>query len=198
MKLTGFLDSMWTLRTCASFGGRRRASIMVKSCNTLVHRESGLKENIPDWWKMKFITQLPDVHDNYRCIQPPNFVGKSYKYDLVVPLGDTDTSGRTRHASYVKYFIDNITIASHRNFFSILSTTIQDFIIKRLSMVHLSPTLIGDTLTVECFVDPQDEMMIHCFVSKDDLISWYGCLEYYQNTMEGPEFEPISHWMDYP
>ena len=181
MKLTGFLDTMYTVRTSATFGGRQKASIMLRSCNSLVHRESGLKEKIPDWWRVKFLRHLPGSHDIYRPIEPPDYVGKTFEHKIVVPLRDTDTSGRLHHPSFVKYFIDNISIAAHRNFFPTLTNRNLDFCIKRLSMVHLSPTVIGDELCVESFVDPQYKSMIHCLVSKDDTLTWYGCLEYYEN-----------------
>ncbi|XP_005095002.1 uncharacterized protein LOC101859847 [Aplysia californica] len=197
LKLTGMMETMYTIRSSATFGGRHRASIMVKSCNSLVHRESGLAEKIPDWWRLKFLRLLPEMPDNYRPVMPPDCLGKTFSHHVVVPLRDTDTSGRTRHPSYVRYLIDNISIAAYRNFFPALANSMHDFYIRRVSMVHFSPSVWGDSLVVESFLDPLDELMIHCFVSKDGEIKWYGCLEYYENTSI-PEQEPIPYQLNYP
>lgn len=197
LRLTGMMDTMYTIRSSATFGGRQKASIVMKSCNTLVHRESGLTEQIPDWWKMKFLRLLPEVPDNYRPVQPPDSIGKTFSHHVVVTLRDTDTSGRTRHASYIRYFLDNISIAANRGFYPNMANKLQDYYVMRISAVHFSPSVWGDSLVVETFQDLVDQLKLHCFVSKDGAIKWYGCLEYYEFMYE-PELEPPAFLLSYP
>ncbi|GFO43403.1 hypothetical protein PoB_006990800 [Plakobranchus ocellatus] len=196
LKLTGMMDTMYTIRTSATFGGRQKASIMIKSCNALVHRESGLTEQIPEWWRHKFLRLLPTIPDNYRPIEPPNCVGKTFSHHVVVPLRDTDTSGRTRHPSYVRYFTDNISIAANRNFYPALSNMLHDYYTMRISVLHFSPSVWGDSLIVETFQDLENELKLHCFVSKGGHIKWYGCLEFYEIMFE-PEVEPFPYMLNY-
>ncbi|CAL1529116.1 unnamed protein product [Lymnaea stagnalis] len=197
LRLTGMMDTMYTVRSSATFGGRQRASIMVKSCNSLVHRESGLTEQIPDWWRLKFLRLLPEMPDNYRPVQPPDSVGKTFSHNVLVPLRDTDTSGRTRHPSYTRYFQDNISIAASHNFYPNLANMLHDYYVMRISVVHFSPSVWGDSLVVETFQDPKDELKLHCFISKDGSIKWYGCLEYYEAMCE-PEVETPAYMLKYP
>ncbi|RUS68668.1 hypothetical protein EGW08_023569 [Elysia chlorotica] len=197
LKLTGMMDTMYTIRTSATFGGRQKASIMMKSCNTLVHRESGLTEQIPDWFREKFLHLLPEIPDNYRPVEPPNCIGKTFSHHVVVPLRDTDSSGRTRHPSYVRYFTDNISIAANKNFYPALANMLHDYYTMRLSVVHFSPSVWGDSLLVETFQDPKDELKLHCFVCKNGNINWYGCLEFYE-VMFQPEVEPFPFMLEYP
>lgn len=197
LKLTGMMDTMYTVRCSATFGGRQRASIMVKTCNTMVHRESGLTEQIPDWWRLKFLRLLPEMPDNYRPIQPPDCVGQIFTHHVLVPLRDTDTSGRTRHPSYTRYFIDNISIAANKKFYQHLTNMLQDYYVMRISMVHFAPSVWGDSLIVETFQDPDDELKIHCFISKEGSIKWYGCLEYYEALCE-PDLDPPAYMLKFP
>ncbi|CAG5123279.1 unnamed protein product [Candidula unifasciata] len=196
LKLTGMMGTMFTVCSSATFGGRQRASIMLKSCNSLVHRESGLSEHIPEWWALKFLRLLPEVPDNYRPVQPPDSVGKTFSYHVVVTLRDTDTNGKTQHASYIRFFIDNVSIAASQNFYSNL-TKIHDYYTMRISAIHFSPSVWGDSLAIETFQDPTDELKIHCFINKEGVIKWYGCLEYYE-VMSEPELEPPAFMRKYP
>lgn len=190
------MDTMYTVRSCVTFGGRQRASIMLKSCNSLVHRESGLTEQIPDWWRLKFLRLLPELPDNYRPIQTPDSIGKTFSHQVVVTLRDTDTSGRTLHSSYIRYFLDNISIAAYCSFYPTL-VNIQNYYAMRISVVHFTPSVSGDTLAVNTFQDSDNELKMHCFISKDGTIKWYGCLEYYEVLVE-PELEPLAFLLSYP
>lgn len=197
LSLTGMMETMFTIHSSATFGGRQRASIMLKTCSKLVHRESGLEEKIPAWWRAKFLPLLPKSPDNYKPVDPPDFIGKTFSHHVVVPLQDTDSSGRTRHPSYARYFFDNISIAANKNFYLQFSNKLHEHFVRRISMVHFEPTLWGDSLTVETFSDPDDDMMIHCFVSKGGMMCWYGCLEYYKYLYEAPAMEN-PYMMNYP
>jgi hypothetical protein len=40
--------------------------------------------------------------------------------------------------------------------------------------------MFGDALTVETFENPEEEeLRLHCFISKGGSLQWYGCVEFF-------------------
>ncbi|XP_076469853.1 uncharacterized protein LOC143300180 [Babylonia areolata] len=172
-----------TFTTCMSVmvGGRLKPSVQVKSLNVLRHRESGLLEQVPQWWRDHFSSFLPEFPEKPAVTHPPNDCGQTFIHHLTVPFSDTDTSGYTRHPSYLRYLFDNMSIASHRNFYDKFSADrANDYKVRRLSMVAYGTSQFGDGLMVETFENlSEKDLRLHCFIGKNGAAVWYGCVDFF-------------------
>ncbi|PVD20731.1 hypothetical protein C0Q70_18892 [Pomacea canaliculata] len=183
LNCTGIADSTFTTNICVMFGGRLKPSIIIKSLNSLIHKESGLSEQVPQWWRTHFSMFLPTFPEKPQIPNPPENIQKTFTHHLTVPLSDTDTSGFTRHPMYVRYFFDNMSIASNRGFYKKFLGHLHQYQVKRLSMTSHGATRWGDALTVETCEDPEEEgLKIHCFTGKNGHVKWYACAEFFPAT----------------
>nr|KAG5696603.1 hypothetical protein BaRGS_034064 [Batillaria attramentaria] len=183
LNVIGIADTSFT--TCISMmvGGRLKPSIIIKNLNSVLHRESGLVEQVPMWWRTHFSNYLPKFPEKPVILNPPEVVGQTFSHHLTVPYSDTDTSGKTRHPMYMRYFFDNMSIASNRGFYRKFTDT-HEHQVRRMFMVSYGTSQWGDALTVETFENPEEEdLKVHCFVGKNGQIQWYGCIEFFPTNI---------------
>lgn len=189
MNIIGISDTSFTTCMSVTAGGRRKPSIQVKSLNILRHRESGLIEQVPDWWRKAFACFLPTVPEKPHVADPPEDMANSFVHHITVPFGDTDTSGHTRHPYYIKYLFDNMSLALNRCLYSKLTARLHMYCVRKISVLAYGSSMFGDALTVETFENPkEEELRLHCFVYKAGQLQWYGCVEFFTPIpeLDGP------------
>ena len=182
LNVIGISDTSFTTCMSVMVGGRLKPSVQVKSLNILRHRESGLIEQVPDWWRRHFSNFLPKYPEKPAVPNPPEEMGPTFSHHLTVPFSDADTSGHTRHPMYLRYLFDNMSIASHRCFYRKFGNDLDGYLVRKMSLVAYGSTVFGDALTVETFENPhEEELKLHCFIGKSGCIQWYGCVEFFPN-----------------
>ncbi|KAK7114232.1 uncharacterized protein [Littorina saxatilis] len=181
LNVIGISDTSFTTCMSVMVGGRLKPSVQVKSLNVLRHRDSGLVEQVPDWFQMHFSNFLPRFPEKPAVTDPPEEIGQTFAHHLTVPFSDTDTSGNTRHPMYVRYLFDNMSIASHRFFYKKFTGDLDHLLVRKMSCISFGTTQFGDAVTVETFENPleEEELKLHCFVGKNGQIQWYGCIEFF-------------------
>ena len=180
LNIIGIADTSFTTCMSVMVGGRLRPSVQVKSLNVLRHRESGLLEHVPSWFRMHFSNYLPKFPEKPVVQNPPEEVGPTFSHHLTVPYNDTDTSGYTRHPMYLRYLFDNMSIAFNRGFYTKFTNDLADYQVRRMSLVSYGMSQFGDALTVETFENPQEsELRLHCFIGMNGTVLWYGCVEFF-------------------
>ncbi|XP_076449887.1 uncharacterized protein LOC143286164 [Babylonia areolata] len=181
LNVIGIADTSFTTCMSVMVGGRLKPSVQVKSLNILRHRDSGLVEQVPQWWRTYFTNFLPRIPEKPVVASPPREMGQTFSHHLVVPYNDTNTSGHTRHPMYVRYLFDNMSIAFNRFKYKKFTGDLADYQVRRLSLLSYGSTCFGDALTVETFENPaEEELKLHCCISKDGMIQWYGCVEFFK------------------
>ncbi|KAL8570496.1 hypothetical protein ACOMHN_034531 [Nucella lapillus] len=180
LNLIGISDTSFTTCLSVMVGGRLRPSVQVKSLNVLRHRESGLLEQVPQWWRTHFSTYLPEHPEKPAVNDPPKEIGQTFVHHLTVPYSDTDTSGYTRHPPYLRYLFDNMSIAYHRNFYDKFTCDLAEYKVRKLSMISYGSSHFGDNLMVETFENHNEkEQRLHCLIGKNGVAVWYGCVEFF-------------------
>lgn len=164
----------WSEAMC---GGKMKPSIKIQNMHHAIDTNTRQPTVLPDWWKDKFSPDLPEftpfsVEPNVRPLD-------THVHMFAVPLSDADTSGHTRCASYVRYFIDNASIASSRSFYKNIANSFHEFHIKKMSMLYFHPSKWGQTLTSETWEDDKKRLKLHCIVRKDEIPVWYGNMEFF-------------------
>lgn len=184
LNVIGIFDTSFTTSISATFGGRLKPSILIKNLNCLIHRESGLIEKVPEWWRTHFSNFLPALQEKPVVKDPPEHIQNTFSHHLTVPLSDTDTGGRTRHPMYMRYFFDNISIASNRGFYRKFPGALSDYCVHKMSMAYYDSTHWGDALTVETFESKEEEeLRLHCFTCMNGQVKWYGCIEFFPTNL---------------
>lgn len=185
LNVIGISDSSFTTCMSVMVGGRLKPSIQVKSLNILRHRESGLIEQVPGWWRQQFSSFLPKFPEKPPVSNPPEEMGRTFAHHLTVPFSDTDTSGHTRHPMYLRYLFDNMSIATNRYFYKKFTGDLGQYLVRKVSLISYGSTQFGDAVTVETFENPQEEeLRLHCFIGKNGIIQWYGCIEFFPKVTE--------------
>lgn len=185
IKLTGVGDSSFTTVSEVACGGDMKPSIRIKNLHTLVHIGERKKVALPRWWKEEFesilkenkVTSLINVKPQ---LKPEN----TFHHEFSVPRHDTDYSSHTRCASYLRYFTENSSIASHRGFYRNINTSFHDFHIKKVTMLYVSPSCWGDSLVSETW-EGDVPLTLHCQISKKDIphdVVWYGEMEMFSEV----------------
>lgn len=185
LNVIGISNSSFTTCMSVTVGGRLKPSVQVKSLNILRHRESGLVEQVPDWWRQHFSNFLPKYPQKPLVPDPPAEIGRTFAHHLTVPFSDTDTSGHTRHPMYLRYLFDNMSIATNRCFYEKFTSDLDQYLVRKISLVLYGSSQFGDALTVETFENPEEEdLKLHCFIGKNGCIQWYGCVEFFPRVTE--------------
>jgi acyl-CoA thioesterase FadM len=185
IKLTGVGDSSFTTVSEVSCGGDLKPSIRIKNLHTLVQIGERKKVPLPSWWKEEFqpilkennVTSLLDV-------KPQLKPEKTFQHEFSVPRHDTDYSAHTRCASYLRYFMENSSIASHRGVYRNINTSFHDFHIKKVTMLYVSPSCWGDSLVSETW-EGEVPLTLHCQIRKKDTphdVVWYGEMEMFSEV----------------
>nr|XP_022345394.1 uncharacterized protein LOC111137955 isoform X2 [Crassostrea virginica] len=184
-KLVGVGDSSFTTVSEVACGGDLKPSIRIKNLHTLVQIADRKKTALPQWWKKEFellleenkTTSLLNVAPK---LKPPH----TFCHEFAVPLHDTDFTAHTRCASYLRYFVENSSLASHRGFFKNIKTSFHDFHIKKVTMLYVSPSCWGDSLVSETW-EGEAPLTLHCQICKKDRpheIVWYGEMEMFSEV----------------
>ncbi|KAK3086632.1 hypothetical protein FSP39_021227, partial [Pinctada imbricata] len=148
-------------------GGSMSPHVTLQNTHTLIHRkENNRVEPLPEWWTNRFKVQPENL------IKPTNVIQgtkpqETFQHVFGVPLGDTDSTQMTRCASYLRYFVENASVASKLGFYK-LGTNFHDFHIKQMSLLYIAPSYWGDSLMSETWEDKDDELSLHCMVSSHD------------------------------
>ncbi|XP_041376315.1 uncharacterized protein LOC121388862 [Gigantopelta aegis] len=194
MKLIHIGENSFTILTELRCGGRQRPSIKVKSLYVLFNRKDGSKQAVPDWWREHFSKHVSHSDGRPFFITPFEKPNQTYSHVFTVPLVDTDVRLRTRCASYVRYFLDNASVASYKDFYSNISTSFHEFHIKKLCMLYRAPSSWGDTLTAETWEDPDDLLTLHCEVSDKGHRRWYGSMSFHSEIfgLPGPTLKNME------
>ena len=191
MKLIHIGKSSFTVLTELSCGGRQKPSIKVKSLYVLFNRKDGSKQLVPDWWREHFQKHIENTNDNNNNNRPLHITplkkpDDTFSHEFTVPLVDADVRLRTRCASYVRYFLDNASVASYKDFYSNISMSFHEFHIKKMTMLYCAPSSWGDTLTAETWEDPKDVLTLHCEVNDKGRIRWYGSMTFHSEIFGLP------------
>lgn len=173
-------NTTFTTVTEMCCGGKLKPSVRLKNLHNMVSMHNDDQEKVPEWWRSKF---EPFLFERPNPVVVKDVAKPEDKYTQIfsVPLSDTDVSERTRCASYVRYFLENSSIASNRGFY----TTIGDFHsfhIKRLSMLYYACSGWGHNLKSETWED-SEPLKLHCLVSKENAPVWYGKMELYDDDL---------------
>ena len=166
-------------------GGKMKPSVTCKNVHTIINMHKNNVEEVPDWWKNRFQPEIDFVDDKAKktevmitpCKSPP----KTFPNAFSVPLSDTDITHKTRCASYLQYFIENASIASHRRFYENLTSNFHEFHIKHIQLLYFQTSSWGDTLISESWEDERNPLTLHCKISRehDRKPVWYGCIDLY-------------------
>lgn len=182
VKLVYVGNTTFTTVSEMTCGGKMKPSIRLKNVHTLIHRQKQSVESLPDWWKNRFEIEEAEGKKitplNIIPVQKPN---NTFSHEFAVPLNDTDHTERTRCASYVRYFLENASIASRRDFYKNIKTNFHEFHLKRMAMLYFAPSCWGDVLLAESW-DDDDPLTLHCQVSKNQQMVWYGRMEMFSEV----------------
>ncbi|XP_052831340.1 uncharacterized protein LOC106879066 isoform X1 [Octopus bimaculoides] len=178
LKLSHINDNS-LMTTCGMIcGGKMKPSIIVKNVHAVVKADTAKSCNLPDWWLVKHKKNLTDPVKPY-LIKPQEVPAETHNHVFTVPLTDVDALSRTRCSSYVRYFAENASIASLKDFYPQISTKFHNYCISRMSMLYFGPTTWGDVLVSKTWEDATNPYTLHCNISKDSLLQWYGCFEFH-------------------
>ena len=168
-------------------GGKMSPSITMANKHCMVHKPTACIHELPEWWKNKFtpILESPSVQLEVTPEVKPN---TSFPTSVFVPLSDTDHNERTRCASYLRYFMDNSSVASKKAFYEHIKSTFHEFHIKRLSLYYYRASSWGDTLSVETWQKDKPQE-IHCLISNNSAPIWYGRMELHEKVFGLPSLE---------
>ena len=175
--LCGVGNTSFTTQIGMSCGGSMKPSMRVQNMHTLIHRKENKVEELPEWWMNRF--QVPEEKQTDRLnilhAQKPQ---DTFSHSFGIPLSDTDISHMTRCASYLRYFIENASIASKHNFYGNVQSNFHEFHLKRMTMLYISPSYWGDWLESETWQDDHP-LTLHCQItslsSKQPV--WYAKME---------------------
>ena len=185
--LTSAGKSSYTTLSKLSCGGRMAPTITVENKHILVHKPTASIRELPDWWKKLYANDLTNHRPKLEVIPAtkPDF---SFPTSVLVPLSDTDHNERTRCASYLRYFMDNTSVASRTGFYEHIKSTFHSFHIKRLSMYYYHASFWGDDLKAETW-QMNDPHNIHCLISRSSAPIWYGKMELHESVFGLPSLE---------
>lgn len=166
-------------------GGKMKPSVICKNVHTIINMHKQNVEEIPEWWKNRFEPEIEDEPDKVKkhevMVTALPRPAQTFLNAFSIPLSETDIMHITRCASYLQYFIENVSIASHRRFYKNLQSSFHEFHIKRVQLLYLQPSLWGDTLISESWEDEKNPLTLHCQISReqDRVPVWYGCMDLY-------------------
>lgn len=178
MKLSHIGDHSFMTTAGMLCGGKMKPSIYLRNVHAVVSADKLKTCSLPEWWLQKHEKNLTEPVKPY-LIDPPAVPSKTYDHIFTVPLIDADVHGRTRCASYVRYFIENASIASWKDFYPQTSTKFHNYCISRISMLYFGPSTWGDTLISKTWEDDIKPYTLHCNIIKDGKPVWYGCFEFH-------------------
>ncbi|GAB1607012.1 uncharacterized protein LOC115222976 [Argonauta hians] len=178
LKLSHISDTALMTTTGLICGGKMKPSIIVKNIHAVVRADTSKACTLPDWWLAKHRKNLVDPIKPY-IVNPQQPQSETHDHVFSVPLTDVDALSHTRCSSYVRYFAENASIASLKDFYPVVSTKFHDYCISRMSMLYFGPTTWGDILVSRTWEDQRNPDALHCNVSKDSKVQWYGCFEFH-------------------
>ncbi|KAK3610403.1 hypothetical protein CHS0354_008692 [Potamilus streckersoni] len=181
IRLSQIGETTFTTHTEMYCAGRAKESILIKNMHAFVNSMSNEPMPVPDWWRNRFDKYALDKDKTPLTIKYESMPSNSHQISLQVPLSDTDVTERTRCASYVKYFLNNASIASNKSFFKNLKTTFHEFHLKKLYMLYFGPSFWGDSVTSYAW-EEENPLILHCSVKKDEMYLWYGRIEFYNEV----------------
>ena len=185
--LTSAGKTSYTTYSKLSCGGRMSPSITLENKHILVHKPTASIRELPDWWRNVYANNLKEYPAKLEVI-PALKPDSSFPTSILVPLSDTDHNERTRCASYLRYFMDNTSVASRRGFYEHIKSTFHTFHIKRLSMYYYHASFWGDNLKAETW-QMNDPHNIHCLISSNSAPIWYGKMELHETVFGLPSLE---------
>lgn len=189
VKLTDIGHSTFTTTNEVFCGGSLSPSIRTRSVYAFTGKTMGKAEPMPEWWKNRFIPQLPMPPPHGKVfVSPSQKVDPTHMASFTVPLNDTDHNERTRCASYLRYFTENTSVASRKELLKHIKSSFHEFHIKRLSMLYFGPTYWGDFLTSTTWQD-DNPLQILCEISKDEKPMWFGRMELYDKVFGLPDLK---------
>ncbi|WAR11717.1 hypothetical protein MAR_025897 [Mya arenaria] len=167
--------------------GKLKPSIRTRSVYAVVNKKTGKIEELPEWWKSRFVP-LQSKPNSKLIVDSEQKRDTIHSKTFMVPLNDTDHNERTRCASYLRYFTENISIASRNEALEHIKSSFHEFHIKKLEMLYYGATGWGDTLTSETW-QTDNPLQINCQVSKEGIPMWFGKLELHEKVFGLPELE---------
>lgn len=189
ISLTCVGKSSYTTLSELSCGGKMEPSIRVQNKHILVHKPTANIQELPDWWKKRYSNKLNYLTPRFEIV-PVDKPRNTFPTSVLVPLSDTDHNERTRCASYLRYFMDNTSVASRRGFYKHIRSAFDTFHIKTLSMYYYRATFWGDSLKSETWqMDYDSPHNIHCLISSNSAPIWYGKMELHDSVFGLPAFE---------
>jgi len=170
-----------------SCGGKLRPSIRTRSVYAVVNKGTGQLEAIPDWWRKRFEEyQLKPL--SKLIVDQVQKCNPIHAAMFLVPLSDTDHNERTRCASYLRYFTENTSVASRREYLPHIKSSFHEFHIKKLAMLYYGATGWGDTLTSETW-QADNPLQINCEISRDGVPMWFGKMELHPTVYGLPDLQ---------
>lgn len=187
IKLASIGKTSFTTFSELSSGGKMSPSITLENVHCLVHKPTASIHELPEWWKDRFSASLINPAPKLE-VTPAIKPSSSFPTSVLIPLSDTDHNERTRCASYLRYFMDNTSVASRRAFYEHIKSTFHEFHIKRLSMYYYQASFWGDTLTTDTW-QTDDPLDIHCMITNNSAPVWYGKMELHERVFGLPSLK---------
>lgn len=189
IKLDHIGNTTFTTVTEMCCGGKLKPSVRVKNLHNMVNINTENQEKVPDWWRSKFEPFLFE-RPHPVIVKDVNRPDITHTHRFTVPLSDTDVKERTRCSSYVRYFLENSSIASNKGHYPNIGD-FHSFHIKKLSMLYYNCSGWGNDLTSETWED-SEPFRLHCLVSRDDNPVWYGKMDLYDDDVLLPDHSDTS------
>lgn len=187
IKLSSIGKTSFTTFSELSCGGKMSPSITMENVHCLVHKPTASIHELPQWWIDRFSPNLKNPNAKLE-VTPAIKPSSSFPTSVLVPLSDTDHNERTRCASYLRYFMDNTSVASRKAVYEHIKSTFHEFHIKRLSMYYYRASFWGDTLQAETW-QIDSPLKIHCLISSNSAPIWYGKMELHEKVFGLPSLK---------
>ena len=180
MKLGHIGNTTFTTVLSLMCGGKMKPSVRIKNMHTLINFHHNKVEELPEWWKNMFLTDALKDKQYLINVAPKQLDGKAFTHHFCVPLSDTDIFQKTRCSSYLRYFVENASIASSREEFKVLKNNFHEFHVKKMKMLYFEPTCWGDELVSQCWEG--EDLKLHCQVLKEGRPVWYSEMQLFSEV----------------
>ena len=188
VKLINIGNSTFTTASELSCGGKLKPLIRLRNVNNIVHKKTQKPELLPDWWVKKFLPFVQSTSKQKLIIEPVMKPDNTHRMDFTVPLSDTDHNEKTRCSSYMKYFLNNTSVASRTEKLLHIKSSFHEFHIKRMSMLYTGASQWGDTLSSEIWQSDKP-LTLYCQVSRDGTPLWFGQMDLHEQVFGLPSLE---------
>lgn len=110
---------------------------------------------------------------------PLNQPDKKYKCKIAVRFDDMDFLMHANQGAYIKFCMECAAQASTSGFYSKFSTDIAFYRPSRYAGLHLAESEAGDELEVSTWEDPENPLLLHFVIGRDEKNIFYAHIEFF-------------------